>query len=282
MKNTKHIPILIGQIDRDVLISGMNGPINCSISLIHRNELIGSGTLIRWGDKYGILTAYHVPYNKTYPFNFKSNSIDNLGLIIDLSGYPFWFPMCYITCYDIAIPKSPARGPDLAVLELPLGNKLSTLKAKKTFFDITANAKRKLQFCKDQRCGIWAISHAIAEFSERNILKNGNINIFVQCGISWISPNRIYHKDGYDYIEVGMNIYGENKIPNTFAGGSGGGLWKFPLEVTEIEGKYHYQIGNPVLAGVIFYQTALKNEYRHIRCHGQESIYKALINKLSG
>ncbi|MDI6785018.1 MAG: hypothetical protein QME64_13110 [bacterium] len=281
MKKTKRISIPIGKIDRDVLNRAITGPNDCSISLIHRKKLIGSGTLIRWGDKYGILTAYHVPHNKAHPFNFAPHSGDELGLLIDSREHFIGIPMYYLICHDIAVPKSPARGPDLAVLELLLGNELSMLKAKKTFFDLTAHTKHKLQFCKDRRNGIWAISHSIAEYSKRNNFDNGTTKISVQCGITYTTPYRIYHKDGYDYVEVGMSYMNMNKLPNTFGGGSGGGLWKFPMEVTEIEGKRNYKIGNPALAGVIFYQTSLNNDYRRIRCHGPESVYKVLLEKLN-
>ncbi|GAI98178.1 unnamed protein product, partial [marine sediment metagenome] len=53
------------------------------LSLVHNDGLIGSCTLVKCRDYYGILTASHVVHNDSSPFDFSVESNDRLGLVIE-------------------------------------------------------------------------------------------------------------------------------------------------------------------------------------------------------
>lgn len=71
----------------------------------------------------------------------------------------------------------------------------------------------------------------------------------------------------------------KSELPISFGGISGGGVWQVPLLKTK-EGEI--QAKEPIFSGVAFYQTAIVDKKRTIRCHGRrsvyESVYKALRN----
>ena len=65
-------------------------------------------------------------------------------------------------------------------------------------------------------------------------------------------------------------------MPNTFGGVSGGGLWKF--ELYNVNGKH--EVRGKILAGVAIEETAKMDNSRYIRCHGWNSIYKTVYNRV--
>ena len=84
-----------GDIPREKLEEPTNFIKNYSTVLIYENQPFASGTFVKCRNRFGILTAYHVPYNTTKPFNFGINSPDRLGLAIRKHAHEFWIEMQY-------------------------------------------------------------------------------------------------------------------------------------------------------------------------------------------
>ena len=62
---------------------------------------------------------------------------------------------------------------------------------------------------------------------------------------------------------------------------SGGGLWRIPVQMTK--GSTAVEdiiVGDPVFAGVLFYQGPITRNRRMIRSHGPQSIYRTAVNVL--
>ena len=91
----------IGDIPREKLVKPTEFIERCSTVLIYENQPFGSGTFVKCGDRFGILTAYHVPYNTTKDFNFRPNSPDKLGLAISNFKHAFYIEMQYLNPYSI-------------------------------------------------------------------------------------------------------------------------------------------------------------------------------------
>ena len=81
----------------------------------------------------------------------------------------------------------------------------------------------------------------------------------------------------YDYIDFDVNYAIDPRIPDTFGGFSGGGLWHVILDY-DADGHIHPQEYH--LSGVAFYETPTHNALRSLRCHGITSIYKRVVDFL--
>jgi hypothetical protein len=246
-----------------------------SIGLLLDGELAGSGTLIRWGDEFGILTAYHVvhsPDDSARRFDF--NSEQHLYLTVQEDPCSYWLPMKRLKCIDIGTPESASLGPDLSVLVLPKSG-IGTLMAKKDFFHIEHRSFEKLKSALSND-GFFILignpeyetrlKHQVAGF--REVLFTPAISIFGQ-------PERRYNRGKFDFLEIPVGPRElDGAIPN-FKGISGGGVWKFPITIIPRLGPVQKKvlIGEPVLAGSSFWQTSRRNGRRRLRCHGARSIY---------
>ena len=58
---------------------------------------------------------------------------------------------------------------------------------------------------------------------------------------------------------------------------SGGGLWQVPLK-RGAKGKIEHK--TPILSGIVFYQKPTTEMYCGVKCHGRQSVYKAVFDTL--
>ena len=275
--------IPIGEMPAEFLASNIPTIAQFCVSILHNSALAGSGTLVQCGDKHGIVTAHHVVYKGNRPFDFRYGSDDAIGLLIMDTPHEFVLPLKYIVCHDIGVPVSDEEGPDLVFLEIPPGEKLGALRARKSFFNITAKKAERLSFLEDDGKGFWAISYSVDFQSTTVKMENGFPAIVVHTWVGYTGIDSRYDADEFDYIEAGVSYTSENDLPPTFGGASGGGLWKFPLSgAKRNDDKLDIEAGNPVYAGVLFYETHREENYRRIRCHGPKSLYQTMANKLLG
>jgi hypothetical protein len=70
-------------------------------------------------------------------------------------------------------------------------------------------------------------------------------------------------------------------VPSKFGGVSGGGLWSF--ELYNVDGRH--EIRKKTLSGICFWETAMNDNIRYIKCYGWKSIYKtaykAVVSKFA-
>jgi hypothetical protein len=140
------IPLQGDHILRGLQNSISNAIYPFAVGLMHRDDLIGSGTLVQVGDRRGILTAYHVVHE--VGVDFRAGSQDSLGLIILRErAHRFEIPLGIgvVTVIDIAKPTIEALGPDLAFIEIKPSHHLNELIARRDFFDLGVNRREGLR-----------------------------------------------------------------------------------------------------------------------------------------
>ena len=264
-------------IPQDVRDKVMRDIVDYCVPILLGQNLLGSGTLVRCGAKHGVLTAYHVA-----KYFGTRRAAKRLRLAIHEYSPPLSIPMQYVVKHDIGIPESDEEGPDMSFLEvLPL-DVLGTLKAKKSFFDINVRSQERLSFCRDDPTGIWAMAYLLGEQTSKLRFEDGVPGIDIGGGVGFTAPDTdFYDESGFDFVECGVKYTDSNKLPSTFGGASGGGLWKVPLSTPSVGGEGKWEAGYPVLAGLLFYESAHQGDYRRIKCHGPKSIYENLCLALS-
>ena len=104
---------------------------NYTVSLILKQRLIGSGTLVRVADNYGILTAAHVA-------KVLENADQSIGVNIAEHAHGFFIPKQCLEHIVVGASKTldDANGPDLSILRILDLNDLSTIKSKKSFYPL--------------------------------------------------------------------------------------------------------------------------------------------------
>jgi hypothetical protein len=143
----KTIPLQNNDVSQGLLNSISHSIYPFVVGLIHRDDLVGSGTLVRFGDRRGILTAYHFVH--VPKFDFRAGSQDSLGLIIlpHERVHRFEIPLgvAVITVVDIAKPQREDSGPDLAFIEIKPSHHLNQLDACRDFFNLGVNREKGLR-----------------------------------------------------------------------------------------------------------------------------------------
>ncbi|MBI4833842.1 MAG: hypothetical protein HY811_03335 [Planctomycetes bacterium] len=245
---------------------------------ISDSVLLGSGTLIKTQNTYGILTAQHVAATL--------KDSNELGLII--SEIEHRHIVFIKDILEVAKPldlSDYSQGPDLAVIILP-PEAIGTLKAKKSFFDISYKREKRLKEAVNYEEGVWFICGFPEEYTKKVSSTQGYNyakEFYCICGETPIHPIQKEHINGdYDFVEGGVNYNVDKTLPGSWCGISGGGLWHLLLKEQE---NGSINVDDTILSGVIFYQTEKKENKRYIKCHGHysiyEKVYKAIIQKYS-
>jgi len=231
--------------------------------------LIGSGTFIRIGKQSGILTAQHVVDQLDGPCL--------LGLPITQTENQFSIPKDQVDAINIARAMNESEGPDLAFIGLGVPD-IATVRSVKWFYDLDSDKARMLSDPPALDAGFWAACGTLGintreEPSEIGLTAALALNSY--CAFS--VPHRQYETDTFDYIELDVSYAPGLHTPATFGGTSGGGLWQVLLNENdrgELERAGFY------LSGVIFYETAVEDQRRFIRCHGRRSVYERVYETI--
>jgi hypothetical protein len=253
------------------------------VGLIHKDDLVGSGTLVRFGDRRGILTAYHVVHDVAPKFDFRAGSQDSLGLIVERHerAHRFEIPLGVgvIRVVDIAKPTVADLGPDLAFIEIKPSQHLNQLNASRDFFNLGVNQKKGLQTDLGEN-NFMVISGYYHEGHTTEVNTGGFslVRGFKGCAAFTKIENRREHEN-YDLCDVGVDYSSDNEIPKDFGGYSGGGLWLVVVEKDERTGEFSHE--SPMLAGLVFYQEEISETRKILRCHGTNSIYRHAIDAIT-
>ncbi len=279
----KIIPLQQSDVSEDLVNSISSSIYPFVVGLIHRDDLIGSGTLVRLGDRRGILTAYHVIHDVVPRFDFRAGSQDFLGLII-LSherAHRFEIPLGVgvTTIVDIAKPTVEELGPDLAFIEIKPSHHLDQLDACRDFFNLGVNREKGLRMDLSEKDPM-VISGFCHEGHTTEIDKDGFSLVKGFKGFAGFTgiENRREHAN-YDLCDVGVDYSLDDGLPKSFGGYSGGGLWHIVLTKDEITGKLDHR--SPMFAGVIFYQEQISDTRKILRCHLTNSVYRHAIDAIA-
>ncbi len=226
-------------------------------------QLIGSGTLVYLEDTFGILTAHHVL--EAIPAR------GTLGLILPYHDKEqrYTVDISHITKMPIARGNVDSDGPDLAFIKLPQAY-IGQIKALGTFYNLAYDKEEILNSPVDNTIGMWAVSGYPNEYTkeiESIGCFDGVIKYEGNCLFG--SIDKSYSSEEFDYIEMPADY--QNDVPESFGGVSGGGLWHIVLEQPP---HGDIRVKRIILSGVAFYQSALENNFRSLKCHGRRSVYQ--------
>ncbi len=234
---------------------------------------IGSGTLVKIGEVYGVLTAQHVIAELQGDYL--------LGLTAAREGetHSFKAQKSSIGVIEIVSPASEEYGPDLGFITLSDWDDVGTIKASRSFYDLIQDGDEWSANPPPLDSGIWFACGAPGERFER-ILPEAGFDKVVSfqefCGAGGI--DRSYEKDGFDYLEMDIEFSEETGTPHSFGGMSGGGLWQVTISRSQ-EGVL--APSRFFLSGLIFYQGVTEEGVRFLRCHGRQSVHEHAVAAVS-
>ncbi|GEM_PF-1917276 len=186
---------------RDSVIPQLEIPLSQHlVGIAHADTRIGSGTLIKSSERYGILTAHHV-IHKPKPALFKNGQAqESLVLVIQERMHRFELQPLEWTCHDIGVPPKEGHGPDVCFVEIFSCDKLDTLKARKSFFSLDHEPEKRLGFCQDDSSGFFAVACFIHEHTKTEERPNGREDTTIKPWIYSAGLQKDFAMDGgFDY-----------------------------------------------------------------------------------
>ena len=228
-------------------------------------RILGSGTLVSIDNTTAILTAHHVfdelpdPVRVFFPTRFDNspNSTPRPSKSIE-----------YFHKTKVGRGRKKPQGPDLGLLIVPK----SIVPSTKTPYNLTKRRRRVLENPRPIETRVWAVVGTPEEWTASGEPQAGFDPIKEQRGVIGLGVvNNEYEQDDFDYLEFSLGFNARYEGPRCFKGCSGGGLWHIPLEKNQ-SGKTTIQ--DPILSGVVFYQSDPQEANPVIRCHGRKSIYE--------
>jgi hypothetical protein len=230
-----------------------------------RLGLAGSGTFVSVSGLHYILTARHV-------WEERLKQARKLGITIR-TRLDHCFPIDIKTICEFGPPSSrhwSEIGPDIVLLRIPDVHVGSIEAAGRVFYNLSVP---EMQMPHRNRVIISMLIGApgsMGKFSSRHAS--------IQMRGSEATIQNGFEKDGFDYVDALVNV---SNLPGdqSLRGVSGGGLWKVAL--------YESSQGESIetaatLQGVAFWEFPVRSGHRVVRCHGTESIKRAVACVDSG
>lgn len=221
-------------------------------------ELAGSGTYVRQGERYFILTAAHVWYKAL-------READHIGVVLrEVDDH-----RCLIESKKIT-PHGPAHpvtwndlGPDIIFLEIP-PNRVGEIKAFKGFYEMEAGLKAMVEVDRSEAYLLVGTPSELGSYTQTHAS--------VQLLGLWDGAPVAFKTDDWDYFDFNAKL-DPGTPTKSFGGVSGGGLWRVQIYPNAQSGEVESTV---VLEGVAFWEKGTSQGQGVIRCHGVESIRKVL------
>ena len=249
-----------------------------AVPLMLDTEFIGSGVLIEVDGQYGILTAEHVI---NAPGGRPLESADQLFTSVARFANRVGVPAKYLSVYKTTR-MSDEFGPDLAFILLPENSPIvSEAKARKSFYNLARDPENRMARALDSE-GFVAFVGFVAQEQKELPAELGFSAVTGLYGYAFLTgvENQI-EKGLHDYFEVASDRTLCPKVPKSFGGVSGGGLWKFFVSRQTTEDKPGSErLNGYVLAGITFYQIEPSSDRPLVRAHGPRSIYQTFLSDL--
>lgn len=222
----------------------------------------GSGTFVRIGEIFGVLTAHHVA--ELFDGSW------HLGIVLVPEVHRHSIRPELLDVVHIARGEEGADGPDLSFIRIYPPH-IGTIRAYKSFYDLNAFRQSLLKNPPPSSTGAWFIWGVPKEKTSWEQPEGGFdavTSFYSICGATAVENE--FKREGFDYVDVAVEYTGASEVVRDYRGYSGGGLWHALLAEAADGGIDDYEY---ILSGVTFYQSAIENDFRTIRCHGLQSIY---------
>lgn len=255
-----------------LLLAIVKSLIPYTVGMYRGEQQLGTATLVQCGGRKGLLTAHHVIHRSEPPLDITPSSTETLLLVIMEQAHSFQIPAKYLKEIEIGIPVADPVGPDLTFIELPPGNELSTLTSIKSFWNLDYKPEERIAYALDDD-GVWVKIGLPHEWEKSEKIDDHTIKVdsnFIGFFGSAVSSRR-YEENGYDFANTEAHYDGMDKLPSSFGGISGGGLWKIELLRNSKTGRWEHR--KAVFCGVPFYEEENNEGVRVIRCHYAKSVY---------
>lgn len=223
-----------------------------------------SGTLCRFGDKNGVLTARHVwDHRVSGIVNYK-----RLGIILGKGAYSLEKDWLSPIFPEIEGKESGCDIPDIAFLCVPPNISSVFESYTKLFYPIHTTIEKHKADIFDSR-GLW-----FTFGSPRERMDTEKRSVASTTYVTGLGKTTFHDKWDYLYLNV---IADDGEMPEDVSGMSGGGIWKAVFSMRE--DLKEFGLHSVLLTGVNFYQTEISKSYQ-ILGHGPKSIYVELLNMI--
>lgn len=221
-------------------------------------EFAGSGTFVRKGERYFILTARHV-------WQLKLKDAVAVGVVLrEVDDHRYFIETKAITPYG---PQHPliwnGLGPDIVALEIP-PNKVGTIKAMRGFYEMDGGLKAMVQADRNEAYLLMGTPSVLGSYTSQHAS--------VQVLGMWDGKPVPFSEGDWDYVDFSAAIHPPTPT-NTFGGVSSGGLWRVQIYPNPDKDEV---LSTVVLEGVAFFELGTYEGKGIIRCHGVNSIMKVI------
>jgi hypothetical protein len=236
----------------------------------NRVELRGSGTLVRVGSTYGVLTAAHV-------WRVVSK-LQEVGIYL----YPARKGEIQAVMEDPRVmdavsysnDRDDELGPDIAFVRLR-HSKASSIEKFATFLNLDMHAEKTIGGAPEGSVSLDAVAGGVEELGQKeNVFENRKLVIQNSLLLIGHATEIADGRDGFDRLEFTPDHDADFVPPSSYGGMSGGGCFRvyFPPRG---EGE-----PEPIafhLLGVAFYETKLDGKPDKLICHGRGSLREKLL-----
>jgi hypothetical protein len=177
--------------------------------------------------------------------------------------------------YPLGIPVSDEFGPDLTFIKIFSGPKLDSLKAIVSFWNLD---QKHYELANELSApGVVLVEAGFPEIDYRTRIVDGIIyhELKLTVFIGSLEHENISEQGKWDYIKSRCEYRVSEKVPETFKGVSGGGIWAVKLQVTKDD---IFSVKTVCLLGVVFFETPIVGNTRHLIGHFTKTIYQTTSN----
>ena len=235
---------------------------------------LGSGTFVIRNGLYGVLTAYHCLHACAPEVSIGAQGKDKLLLMVTRSRCITLDPTV-VREHTSAIPESDEFGPDLTFLEILSGPELGWLKAIVSFWNLDQkhyDLARKLS-----GVGVLIVEAGFPQTEYHTRISRSVIyhELKYIVFVGALGDEDISEREGWDYIKSNCQYRASEKLPETFKGVSGGGIWAVRLLLRNGD---QWTIERDCLVGVAFYESKIVDNMKEVKGHFIRAIYETVWN----
>lgn len=233
---------------------------------------IGSGALVKRGGKYGILTARHCTHACYPQLSIGSHGRDTLYICLRNGRTATLAPNILFES-STTTPECDEYGPDLTFIEILPSEQLQSLLAISSAWNMDGPSKEMLDEYSSDGVMICALGYPEELCRTQIQVEKHNVHRVAKhmTYINVLEEGDRSERNGWDYIDIKMAYEEPGRLPDSFQGMSGGPVWALKARRDKATGEI--MIVKSCLVGVVFYQSALVDNVRHLRAHFARSVY---------